>query len=299
MDIVTAGRACVRRWYLFIPIIIIGVLASMHVANATKPTFEATGEFIVLQGAVRPVTAPASKAPVPRVTVTRGKTTSTPSPTPTATPTPAPTSTVVNPYSGSSDLLRAAVLTQLNSPVFQQKFADAGLKGSFSVAIAKKQPLFDVTADARHRNQAVTLVNAVLTAADAQVREVQTSAGAPDSGLFGAQVLTQATNASDVTSGKSKRLVSGIVVTVAAALALAIALDSSVIALRRRRAAAGAGSAMSTVEPGAPSNTTVVPASASADAIPFAEPADGVASGGPRTDDSGRPRGRLSRPRKV
>ena len=272
MDIVTAGRACLRRWYLFIPIIIIGVLASLHIANATKPTYEATGSFIVLNSATRPVTV---KQTTGRTPAGKGSTSAS------ATPTPTPTSTVENPYSGNQDLLRGALQDVLNGSGFRQQVAAAGLKGSFSVAIAKKQPIFDVTADARHRAQAVALANGVLARANAALHSTQTAAGAPADSLLNTQVINKADGASDVTSGKSKRLVAGVVVTAAAAIALSIALDSLVLAIRRRRSASDAGSAAAFegAPVDQPSNTSVIQPEERQSPTPTPAPARATRSG--------------------
>jgi len=268
VDAVDVGATCGRRWYVFIPVVVIGVLASVHVASHSSKTYESTGQFVILPAAVQQagprnpptkpkpthapapertvvVEKPAASSPAPgrkqRTASASPRPTTTPtspaaSPTPTAIAVPTPTTTALNPFESSTDLLRVALVADLNSTVFRQQVAPGG--ATFIVTIPRKTPVLTVTGDSDSKARAPAVVSAVLAQVNARLQQVQVNAGAPGEGLLQAHVIKPATPPKDATSGTSKRLTIGIALTVAIAMALAVGLDWH-LGRRRVRAVVG------------------------------------------------------------
>lgn len=48
MDVFTVARICIRRWYVFVPLLLLSASAAFRLAAQAVPEFEARGSLVVL-----------------------------------------------------------------------------------------------------------------------------------------------------------------------------------------------------------------------------------------------------------
>lgn len=163
MDTLDVLRICVKRWFVFLPILLLAYYASQSLSSDRQPVYSATGSFAVIY---HPTTALKPGQADPRQ---------------------------LNPLAaGGGSLLKQALLTDLRSPGTQRQLAAPGVSGT-SPSTAADGSLFEVTSTATSATVGIATygpsqdavagtVNRVLAASSAKARQMQDRAGAPAAG---------------------------------------------------------------------------------------------------------------------
>ena len=208
MDIVTAGRACLRRWWVFVPALVIAVFAVLAYAGNEQTTYSVSGSIYILPDSVQPV--------VPKT---------------------GPTVTV-NPFKAAgSGFAGSALAASLNSAETRTAVRES-VPGAapYGVQNPKTSPGLLVIAQSSDPVAATATVQAVIARADAELRRLQLAVGAPKDELFRAETLTPVGQPVASASRRTKLLLAGGVLGLAATIAFTVLVDTALLALGRARA---------------------------------------------------------------
>lgn len=161
MDLFTIAGACLRRWYITLPLITVVVLFSYRAYAAVEPLFASSQSIVVLP----------SIAPVPDPEEPAGDEAA------------ADRSEEVNPYSGQGgSRFAVAVLTRnLNSTAFLERLnLDSAVTQSFEASSSSNQPMIHIDATTSSEEQVYALLEAIVDEAAIVLDEFQADAGAPE-----------------------------------------------------------------------------------------------------------------------
>jgi hypothetical protein len=197
VDVWGITLAVLRRWYVFIPIFALAVLAAVSAGRGVAPEYEASA---------------------------------------TAMLTPAPTQpTVANPLVNAQEA-NTAIGIVLNGPVAQLQVSDSGLTGSFAVTTAARSSVLTIVARSdKSAEDAVATTEAVLDVANQELKVRQEAAGIPAGSQIGLQVLSPPSLASVGTDGALRVQAIIVILGAAAALVVSVLFDDIIGFIRRRR----------------------------------------------------------------
>lgn len=213
MDLFTIVGACVRRWYVTLPVLALAIVGAYKAYESVAAEYSSSVSIAVLPA-----------APVP-----------TPTPTPGAEKTPAPE----NPYAGSGGpRFAAAVLARnINTGTYRAQIGVTDRPDvTFTATASTQQPMIKIDATGPTAESVLDTLDRVTGQAGVVLNEFQTSAGAPQETLYRLAIAVPADTVTDITPSRWRNAGALIAVGLAAAATLATALD---VALRRRRAARG------------------------------------------------------------
>jgi hypothetical protein len=151
MDVLTTLRVCVKRWYVFVPVLLLGVIGTVAYASSQKPTWSVTQHLLV----VPPSTSTSTKA---------GQT------------------VTVNPFGGGPNAARlaaAGMASALQSKTISNQLKDLGSTATYTVKVDKTQPLVDVTVVGAKRADVEAGVQGLTFQAVLNLHSVQQRSGSP------------------------------------------------------------------------------------------------------------------------
>lgn len=224
MDSLDVARVCVRRWYVFIPVVVLAAVAGYRVTGHGAPSYGATGSFALIYPHAVP---PKSTDPDPRA---------------------------ANPLvAQGTAILKEAIVSDLSSPEAQRELGVAGASGAAAPGVtqgANARVGTSYTVDAPRLTQSIVIsstgasaeavrqtVDHVLRSTPTRLATLQGEVGAPARSQYTSFVTSQPFVTQYPPPSRKKALIAFTVVGVLAGAALALLLDR-VITRRRRRAGA-------------------------------------------------------------
>lgn len=217
MDTLDVLRICVKRWFVFLPILLLAYYSSQSLSTDRRPVYSATGSFAVIYHA-RSALKPGQADP-----------------------------RQLNPLAaGGGSLLKQALLTDLRSPGTQSALASPGVTGTSPSGVADGS-LFSVTSTATSAtvgivtygpNQAAVAgtVDRVLAASSTKARQMQDRAGAPAAGRLDTFVTLPTQTTVLAPPSKLKLVIAVLAAGVIAGAGLSLLFDRLLVKWRRRRA---------------------------------------------------------------
>jgi hypothetical protein len=160
VDSLDVIKVCLRRWYVFLPLLLLAAGAGVGLSKQVKPTYTAVGSYAFLYPrpeAITPAADPRNQNPL----VTQGYTA----------------------------LLGEAVKAQLSSPSMQDTLGgtnrgwapdEPATNSHYSVSLPPQSASYVVQTWADTSKEAADVVQAVLRAAPQSAKEAQERAGAPE-----------------------------------------------------------------------------------------------------------------------
>jgi hypothetical protein len=206
MDVLTTLRVCVRRWYVALPILIIGILGAVGYAASQKPTWSVTQQLLV--------TAPSSTNGIK----------------------PGSTS-AVNPFGSGPNaqhLAASGMASALQSQTTKDQIRSIGRGANYTAKVDKVAPTVDVTVTGPTRHAVAARLQALTYAAQVDLFNIQQRAGAPVKQFL--QVVPSIQGAptpAEVPPSRTKGTVAILLLTLLVAAFASIAAER--IATRRRR----------------------------------------------------------------
>ena len=211
MDVVTVIRTAVRRWYVFLPVLVLAVFAATRTANQIPPVFASEASVTVLP--------PAQK------TISTGR----------------PAETLiqpVNPYLSldprAQEFAASALQASLTSEAFISSLDPALYDPDFTVLKAEDQPILTLRSVAPVAERSHTTVQMLLAISAKQLEDLQRSAGAPPDQLLKLQVVSQS-GPTQETSKRERALLVLNALSLAAAVLAATAAEAAAVSWSRRR----------------------------------------------------------------
>lgn len=217
MDLFGIVGTTLRRWYVFLPIMLVATFFAVQSYQAVEPRYSGSVSVVVLPSLPPGMTEEEAAAAAA-----------------------ADESDAPNPYGGSGGTrFAAAVLSRnINGAAFANRLDlpdDANI--SFSASASQQQPMIRFDAEASNPEAVVAALDAISTEANVVLNEFQAEAGAPQATRYRVAPAVPVGDIEDVTPSRMRNagaiLVMGLV-----AGAIAATVVDSVIARRRREAAA-------------------------------------------------------------
>ena len=205
MDVLSTFQACVRRWYVVLPVLALGILFAGIKFEQASPVYQLSTKLIVLTGGT---------------VVTSGN---------------APTSAVAtNPYATQLSTAAEAATVSSLSPEALSAISSAGPVAAFAAALEQQAPIIDVTASSLDQRTVSKALANFVTEAGKQFRQLQLRAGSPPQQLLQLQTLSSPGLPAVSYPRRSRTL--GIIVLASLVLAAAVglALDTALGRSRRR-----------------------------------------------------------------
>lgn len=224
MDLFSIVGACLRRWYVTLPLVAITALFAYLAYESVEPEYTASRWVVVLPSLEQDNLAPESTRPAET-----DESSEPPS----------------NPYSGQGgSRFAVAVLTRnLNSTAFQSRIEPrlAG-RGTFEAKAASQQPLIEIVAVASRERDVHLILDEVVAEAAVVLNEVQTNANAPAETHYRIAPAVPAGPAEDATPSRFRTAGAVSVVGFGLAAILAVAFDAWIRRRQERRRAPDVGS---------------------------------------------------------
>lgn len=198
MDVWRITVAVVRRWYVFLPLMALTLLAALQVGAATPTQHQVSATAILVAGDSSSDEESASA------------------------------------YGGRSDTAQVLVVV-LDDPEVRKSVEAQGLGGDYEVRAGDDLSIIDFTALGDTRAEGLATVTAILDLARQELTERQTAAGVPPGARIEMQVLQAPHVAEVVAEGKLRNMAIVGVVGAALSLLAAILLDDIVGLVRRWR----------------------------------------------------------------
>lgn len=200
MDVYSLARVCLRRWYIFVPILALAVVTSVLRFQSAASVYSASTSLVVLP--------PSTYSPAPRVDsrVVR-----------------------VNPFavgSGGDRTAASALAAVLNGNPTSQLPREAA-QGFYSVQVIQSQPVLSVVSTSGTPRGAQLVLEAAQKTAGTSLRQLQLDAGAPADGLYQVVSAGGVVNLGGTKQGATRTLI-GLIL---AGLLLAVLLSSLVDAI--------------------------------------------------------------------
>jgi hypothetical protein len=205
VDSLDVIKVCLRRWYIFLPLLLLAAGAGIGLSKQVKPTYRATGSYAFLYPNTEAITAtsdPRNRNPL----VTQGNTA----------------------------LLGEAVQANLSSEIVENAlggnnrgYAPDGTptQAHYTVTLPLQSASYVVQTWAETQQEAADVVKAVLQAAPKAAKDVQTAAAAPDNSHFTAFV-TAATQTEELPpQSPAKLLLTVLAIGAVAGAALSLLVD--------------------------------------------------------------------------
>ena len=206
MDLFDVVKACIRRWYVFLPIVVLAVLSSALVDMFAKPSYSSHAMITL----ALPAMQPQALDPLPR--------------------------------NGLMDAGGAVVLTNvlvgsLTDPSVQARVVADGGKGNYTAKMfpvtqsTEQIPLIVVEASEPDPDSASETVQLVAAEAAPLARQMQQAAGVPEDQMVKPAVVSAPSSPEPETRGRLKLAIAILLIGVALAVVAAVVAD--VLSIRR------------------------------------------------------------------
>jgi hypothetical protein len=206
VDTLDIARSCLRRWYVFVPVVLLAVAGGYQLAAQRAPSYSA----------VSVVTMYFPTQNLPQPTVTNGQVTQPVDPR------------LYNTLfqSGGVQLLVNSLVTDMTSDDVLRTLASEGHHTGYVVSIDKSNGnLIDVQAKGPDSRDVLATVNSLVTLVNDRLIALQTRAGAPANSQYHAFTVSPATRAIEKPASKSKLLIAITGVGVLGAAGLSVLFD--------------------------------------------------------------------------
>lgn len=222
MDMLGILRICARRWFVFLPLVLIGVIVADQLADGTKPEYESAVRVVAI--------APAAEQP----RVAEGKV------------------QPINPYlgSGGARLLLSTIGERLQTNSARTAVEAGGGERDYEMVIARTSDVlsFETVSESRPAARQTSVTLGELAIAEAQV--VQEEAGVQPELFLQVRLMYPVDLPTELPSAAMKVRIFGIGAGLAVAAAAAVLVEGLVIAFRRwRTARASRGTTVGTPPP--------------------------------------------------
>lgn len=205
MDVVTTFQACLRRWYVVVPVLALGLFFAVVKFQQAAPVYELSTKLIVLGGGTVITSSNASSSAL-----------------------------ATNPYASQISTAAEAATVSSLSPEALRAVAAAGPTASFGATSEQQSPIIDLAASSRDASTVRTALTNFVLVAGRQFTQLQLRAGSPPQQLLQLQTLS-APGAATVSYPKRSRTLGSIVLgSLVFAALVGLALDG-VIGRRQRR----------------------------------------------------------------
>ena len=218
MDLFTIIGACVRRWYVTVPIIALAMFGAYNAYKSVPSSYSSTTSIAILPAAPNPQATATPKAGTNAVTPE-------------------------NPYAGSGGPRFAAVVLarNINTGTYRQQIGLGKANDvTYTATASTTQPIINISATGPSGAAVLDALTRVTGQAGVVLNQFQTAAGAPQQTLYRIAVAVPADTVTDVTPSRWRNAGALIALGLALAAGLATALD---VALRRRRPSHGSKAA--------------------------------------------------------
>lgn len=203
MDIARLIAACLRRWYLLLPLLMLTGLGVVVVADQVDPEFQSNGSVLFYESGVDSPTA--------------------------------------NPY-GNAVPAASALTVIATGSTFRSEIADEGFSSDYEIGEANAKPgtnspMLAVLVRADDPELALGTRDAVIAQMSEELNERQAQLGIPLAARTSISVLDVPENVSTLTTGPLRAQIVVLVLGVALSFLLVVLLDDLVLSARRRRQA--------------------------------------------------------------
>lgn len=214
MDLWEAVVVAFRRWYVTIPLLVVGVIGAFVLAGAVDPTYRAEAEVQY----IRPPLDPEDESAALRAQS--------------------------NPFYGDLNQLKFATESAARSDAIADDLDRAGLSASYTVEADGRQPRLYVTAESTRPALAIDTLNELVVMLDQEAERLQVeSFGEANEEFFVRSIsFSDSEPALDVTSRTRARILL-LVVAVLLAFGIPVLFDGVMAARRRDRQAPDAAAA--------------------------------------------------------
>lgn len=205
MDVWRILTTALRRWYVFIPLLVVSGVVALS-AELAAPEYSSEG-VVQLVPPQQPVSADGEGIPE-----------------------------VQNPYL-SGDVATSLLRYTAGSSAVRQRVVEQGNSPDYTLAAESRSAFLLVSATATSAGQAVSTGNAVIEIVREQLAAVQADAGIPESSRITVEVIDEVDSATSSASSRIQQIVLIGGVGAVVSFLLTVLIDDLLI-LRRRRAAA-------------------------------------------------------------
>lgn len=211
MDTLDVARACVRRWYVFVPILALSIVGGYQLAASRSPTYAANAT-LTLYYPTQPAVATA----------------------PNALPPPDPRTHNPLYITGGVDLLATSLVSDMNSPEVAATLASEGHRSAISIGLDQRNGnLIDLGVTGKNSQDVLATAKSVITLADTRLTALQDRVQAPANGQYHVFVVTAPTRVAEKLPSKVKYI--GAVAALGLLVGGAAALLAEGAGVRRRR----------------------------------------------------------------
>lgn len=202
MDTLSVARVCFRRWFVFVPVLLIGLLAVVRVSSTTQQTYTSTGSLVLLPPATVAVEGVERQ---------------------------------INPYTqagGSGRLLASALVADLSSVERRGTLAVGGT--NYEAVQRRNEPVIDLIVTGSRAEDVDQAIGGLVEVAPTLLRDIQTETGAPADALLRAELFSPIDPPVETTPARTKLLLALVGLAVAAAAAGALLFDAALRVMPRR-----------------------------------------------------------------
>ena len=161
MDVVTTFQACLRRWYVVLPVLALGMFFALVKFQQASPVYELSTRLIVLSGGTVVTSSNASSSAV-----------------------------ATNPYASQISTAAEAATVSSLSPEALRAVAAAGPTAALSATAEQQSPIIDLTASSRDASTVRTALTNFILVVGRQFTQLQLRAGSPPQQLLQLQTLS-------------------------------------------------------------------------------------------------------------
>lgn len=222
MDLFTIAGACLRRWYLTVPLLLLVALFSYRAYAAVEPLYTSSRSVVVLPSLEEQAAAADAEEDAEEGQPDDD-----------------------NPYSGQggSRFAVAVLARNINSTAFEERLAlDEDIEQTFEAETSNEQPMIHVSATAPSEDGVHELLDGVVDEAGSVLDEFQAEAGAPEVTRYRLAPAVPAGPVEDATPSRLRA--AGAIGVLGAGLVavVVVGLDALLTSRRRRRDEAPAAS---------------------------------------------------------
>ena len=161
MDVVTTFQACLRRWYVVMPVLALGIIFAFVKFQQATPVYELSTKLIVLSGGTVVTSSNASASAL-----------------------------ATNPYASQITTAAEAAAVSSLSPDALQAVAAAGPTAAFGATSEQQSPIIDLVANSQDPSTVRSALNNFVLEACRQFKQLQLRAGSPPQQLLQLQTLS-------------------------------------------------------------------------------------------------------------
>ncbi len=207
MDVFSLVRACLRRWWVFVPLLAIAAAVTVLQGRDIKPTYSESAQMIVVPPSATPITNPNG------------------------------TLAAVNPL-GATSTVQAVLVVQMNSARVAQTVAEVA-GGSFAVGAEKSAGILTVTASAPTARRTRATLAAAIAQVPTELAALQSTFGTSRVLYYQSHLLNTDAGPSAIYAHRGRNIVlialAGVIVSVIVAQLVDFALLRRRAGGRRRR----------------------------------------------------------------